>query len=137
MIVLTSALALCNPSQADTTAEVLRGVVVQDARATPTGDGLLLRFSIENTSGRTIVLEDVRAAAAETGSLYVDESGLYRVPAEQLIVLDQETLDLGTSHIGAVLSGFSEDLKSGDVIELELVFRSGIVPVSAHVHEEE
>lgn len=126
-------------SEADTTTHVLDGVVVEDARATPTraGERMILRFSVENTSGRTIVLEGVRSEAAEASSLFIVENGFYRRQAGELVLLDQETLDLGTSHIGAALTGLCKDYRIGDVIDFELVFRSGTVAASAHVHEEE
>lgn len=121
----------------DASTQVLSGVVVEEAWAFPAqrGGELRLKFRIENASGRALVLEGVSSPLAESGLLLMVEKGFYDRPMEQLFVADQEVLELDTSHFTAVLTGLSRTLAAGEVIDFELVFRSGVVPAQAHVHD--
>lgn len=125
-------------SPADETSEVLSGVTIEDARAVPaeTGGVTRLRFRLDNTSGRTVVLDGIRSPVASEGALVVSGGDGAQPAAAGLLLLDQETLDLGTSHLGAELRGLRRSLRDGDFIEFEAVFRSGTAPARAHVHAE-
>lgn len=125
-------------SRADETSEVLSGVTIEGARAEPPtpGGATRLRFRVENASGRTVVLEDIRSPDAAEGALVVSGGDGAQPAAAGLLLLDQETLDLGTSHLGAELRGLRRALRDGDIIEFEAVFRTGAAPARAHVHAE-
>lgn len=124
--------------QADETSEVLNGVTIEDARAAPaeSGGATRLRFRIENASGRTVALDAIRSPDAEEGVLVVVGDNDAQPAAAGLLLLDQETLDLGTSHLVAELRGLGRPLRDGDFIEFEAVFRAGTAPARAHVHAE-
>lgn len=110
-----------------------RGRAAEPADA---GGATRLRFRVENASGRTVVLEDIRSPDAAEGALVVSGGDGAQPAAAGLLLLDQETLDLGTSHLGAELRGLRRALRDGDIIEFEAVFRTGAAPARAHVHAE-
>lgn len=82
------------------------------------------------------MLEDIRSPDAAEGALVVSGGDGAQPAAAGLLLLDQETLDLGTSHLGAELRGLRRALRDGDIIEFEAVFRTGAAPARAHVHAE-
>lgn len=111
-------------------------MLIQDVRASATEEGgsTRLSFRIENATGRTQILDAVRSDDAEVGSLLVIDDGVETPAAAGLLMLDRETLNLGTSHIRVLLHGMMRPLKEGDIVAFEAVFREGTVPAQGHVH---
>ncbi|MFC4670775.1 copper chaperone PCu(A)C [Seohaeicola nanhaiensis] len=111
-------------------------MLISDVRASATEEGgsTRLTFRIENATGRTQILDAVRSDDAEEGSLVVIDDGVEAPAAAGLLMLDHETLNLGTSHIRVLLHGLKRPLKEGDVIAFQAVFRDGTVPAQGHVH---
>jgi copper(I)-binding protein len=137
--ILLFVLGVIGFARADIESEVMNGVVVNRASALPApqGGATRLRFSIENSSGRNLVLVGINSASAEAGRLLMDEGGSLQLPLDQLLIPDQEAIDLRTSHITAEFSGLRRAIRSGDTLEFELLFRTGRVAASADVHSEE
>lgn len=121
---------------ADAIDEIIDGAVLTAAHAEParTGEATRLRFSIENFSGRDLVLQNVRSDRAGRATMFWAGPGSLEHQAEQLFVPDETTIDFGTSHMGITLADLTTELRPGDRVEFELVFRSGTVIGSAHVH---
>lgn len=124
-------------TMADETIEILSGVLVEDAVVTPTpaGGTTILRFRIDNASGQPLVLTGVHSGQARSGALVMRQPVLGPIDISTLSILENEVLDLRSSHIWAELRDLKEPLNEGDVIEFGAVFRSFTVLVSAHVHQ--
>ena len=125
------------PSTADESFEPLSGVTVYDAvvDSAPTGATSRLQMKIENLSSEDITLIGVRSSIAASGALVV--VGGPEPDAETSLVLlirQEETLDLQSSHIRLELRGLKSPLTKGDSAPFELVFRRGVALGMAHVH---
>lgn len=124
------------PTMADETVETFFGALVEDAVATPApaGGTTILRFRIDNTSGGPLTLTGVHWTKAKSGSLVMKQPVLGPTDISSLSILENEVLDLRSSHIWAELRDLDQPLKEGDVIEFGAVFRSFTVLIPAHVH---
>lgn len=126
-----------NPSAADEAFEPLSSVTVYDAvvDSAPTGATSRLQMKIENLSSEDVTLIGVRSPMAESGALVVvggpePDAGTSLV----LLIRQEETLDLQSSHIRLELRGLKSPLTEGDSAPFELVFRHGFALGTAHVH---
>jgi copper(I)-binding protein len=130
------ALAPTLRAAADESFEPLSGVTIEDASITVARVGETARLSmrIDNASGRKITLLGVRAEIADSGALIVAPPGAAQQDAQSFVLLDQETLDLGSSHIGAELRGLRRPIHPGETVEFELIFAVGAVKAIAHAH---
>ena len=93
-----------------------------------------MRLRIDNASGRKIALLGLRAEIAEGGALTVSAPGAPTRDAQVFVLLDQEMLELGSSHIGAELRGLRRPIRAGEIIPFELIFAVGAVAATAHAH---
>lgn len=123
-------------ASADQTKEILDGVAVEDAVATaaPSGGVSEVRFRLDNASGRTLRLRGVKSKLAGSAALVMRMPETGPTDVESLTVLDQETLDLRSSHIWIELRDLTLPLDANDVVGFELVFDKGVVHAVAHVH---
>jgi hypothetical protein len=130
------AMAPALAAHADESFEPVSGVTIDGASvgAADAGGAARLLMRIDNASGRKITLLGLRAEIADSGALTVAPDGAARQDARSFVLLDQETLDLGSSHIGAELRGLRHPIHPGELIEFELIFAVGAVAGAAHVH---
>ena len=135
-VAVALALASTLPAAADESFEPLSGVAVEDASivAARVGDTARLTMRIDNASGRKITLLGVRAEIADSGALIVAPPGVAKQEAQSFVLMDQETLDLASSHIGAELRGLRRPIHPGETVEFELIFAVGAVKAIAHAH---
>lgn len=120
----------------DETVEILDGVLVEGAvmSAAEAGGASELRFRLDNASGRTLTLTGAGSPLAESGALVMrmPEDGPTEI--DGLTVLDQEVLDLLSSHVWIELRGLEQAVQPGDTVDVELLFDTGAVGAIAHVH---
>lgn len=133
---LVLAVALSGPVSADIESEVLNGVVVDQAWASPAAAGSKTRlsFRIDNRSGRNLILDDVSSGSAEAAQFFMSENSLSETPVDELFIPDQEVLNLDSSHLSVELIGLRRELRPGQTFDFELVFRTGRAPARAHIH---
>jgi copper(I)-binding protein len=122
--------------RADESSEPFSGVYVEDAVATPAaaGEVSFVGFRIDNFSGRNLQLMGVNSDAAETTLVLVRRGGTGGRIANTVLVMQDETLDLRTSHMWVELRGLKSEVREGDLVPLELIFARGRVPAQAHAH---
>jgi copper(I)-binding protein len=125
-----------SPALADETIEVMSGVLIEAATATPAlaGGTTLVHFSIDNASGQDLTLTGVRSDMARTGVLVMRQSTIGETDIPMLTILQEEVLDLRSSHIWVELRGLAAPLGEGDSLEFDLMFIKARVPVIADVH---
>ncbi len=128
--------ALNLPTLADESFEPISGVDVLNATATPAaiGETSRLRFRLENFSSSDLTLIGVRSKTASSGAIAIADGSGGSADTETLMIKQEETIDLETSHIWLELRGAKSRLSAGDTIPFELLFRNGIVPGIADVH---
>lgn len=116
--------------------EILTGVDVAGATAKSAraGEDTTVHFALENFSGRDLMLVGARSEVASTGALVLSVPGQPPEDVDVFMILDEERLDFGSSHIRIELRKLRRDLLDGDVISMELLFRQGIVPLRMDVH---
>ena len=124
------------PAAADETFEPISGVAILDATATTSlVDGTArLRFGLENFSSSDVTLIGVRSENAGSGTVILTDGSGGQSVALQLLVRQEESLDLSSSHIRIELRGLNKPLSEGDVMPFELLFRQGSATGFAHVH---
>lgn len=118
--------------------EPLQGVsitqlCVESARK---GDDPDVKLSIENWSGKTVTLTGIKSKKSKGGELYFRGAFNTSVQSESLTILQNETLNLSSSHVGVRLLGMKQDLNVGQHVPLLLEFRDGTVRVDTHALEE-
>lgn len=115
--------------------DVLQGVLIHDASVAPglAGGAVRVRLVIENLSAEGVFLDGLRSNTSKDGELFVIDGGDASAVRAGLAILQGETLDLASSHIGARLTGLDRPLRPGDHIDLTLEFRRGAVTIPAHV----
>lgn len=119
--------------------EILTGVDVAGATAKSAraGEDTTVHFALENLSGTDLMLVGARSEVASTGALVLSVPGLPPEDVDVFMILDQESLDFGSSHIRVELRGLQQDLLDGNVTSMELLFRQGIVPLRLDVHDQD
>ena len=124
------------PALADETIEALSGVLIEAVTATPAlaGGTTLVRLKIDNASGEDLTLTGVRSRMARTGALVMRQSITGEIDIPMLTILENEVLDLRSSHIWAELRGLAGPLGEGDLLEFDLLFIKARVSVTADVH---
>ncbi|KZY22568.1 hypothetical protein A3728_01130 [Sulfitobacter sp. HI0040] len=90
-------------------------------------------MKVQNLSSSSVVLEDVASDVSEGGELFYKDRFGTNPASAGFTLLQNETLDLSSSHLGLRLTGLKQNLVAGDHLMLELRFRSGSVTVQAHV----
>ena len=124
------------PVAADETIEVLSGVLVEDAVATPApaGGTTIVRFRIDNASSQDLAMTGIHSKRAQSGALVMRQPLVGPTDVTTLSILENEVLDLRSSHIWAELRGLDNALNDGDLLEFGAVFRTFTVLVIADVH---
>ena len=123
-------------ANADISKDVFDAIYLEQLAVEPATQGASARvkFAIENESGQPLTLTGVSSDTASSGALRLrfPVDGMRPVP--ELAILDRERLDLGTSHVEAVLLDVREQIVHGDTVHLTLHFRGFTIPVVAHAH---
>jgi|TARA_R110000868_G_scaffold343947_1_gene604899 copper(I)-binding protein len=123
-------------ANADISKDVFDAIYIEQLAVEPATQGASARvkFAIENESGQPLTLTGVSSDTASSGALRLrfPVDGMRPVP--ELAILDRERLDLGTSHVEAVLLDVREQIVHGDTVHLTLHFRGFTIPVVAHAH---
>lgn len=134
-VVLTVSLD-ASEAAADVTSEPLSGVTVEEATAEPAkaGEVSKLRFRLVNSGVSNLTLTGIHSPLSEAGALVLRGPLTGPRDVTTLTILQEEELDLMTSHIWGELRGLKRELATGSFVEFELVFRSGSVSAEAHVH---
>ncbi|WP_193174005.1 copper chaperone PCu(A)C [Nisaea nitritireducens] len=123
-------------ANADISKDVFDAISIEQLSVEPATQGASARvkFAIENESGQPLTLTGVSSGTASSGALRLRFPITGMSPVPELAILDRERLDLGTSHVEAVLLDVREPISHGDTVHLTLHFRSFSIPVVAHAH---
>lgn len=123
-------------SRADESSEPITGLYIEDAVATPAnaGETAIIGFRIDNFSARNVSLMGVSSQIADSASIMMRGGGVGTHIATAASVMQDETLDLRTSHMWVELRGLKTEIREGDLVPFELVFAHGRVGAQAHAH---
>jgi len=123
-------------SRADESSEPITGLYIEDAVATPAdaGETAIIGFRIDNFSGRNVSLMGVSSQTADSASVVMRGGRVGTHVTTAVSVMQDETLDLRTSHMWVELRGLKTKIREGDLVPFELVFARGRVSAQAHAH---
>lgn len=123
-------------SRADESSEPITGLYIEDAVATPAdaGETAIIGFRIDNFSHRNVSLIGVSSQNADLVMIILRGGGVGPDVATAVAVMQEETLDLRTSHMWVELRGLKSEIREGDFVPFDLVFARGRVSVRAHAH---
>lgn len=123
-------------AHADISAEPISGLQVDDAVVTlaKQGETALIGFRIENFSSRSFTLVGVRSAIAGSAVIVIDQGGGATGIATAVLIAQNETLDLRSSHLWIELRDVTEAIEPGDLVPFELIFATGTARAEAHAH---
>jgi copper(I)-binding protein len=123
-------------ARADFSEDVFDTISIEALSIDPVTQGTSARvkFAIENESGQPLMLTGVSSDIASSGALRLRFPVTGMRPIQELMILDRERLDLGTSHVEAVLLDVREPIGHGDTVHLTLHFRGFTISVVAHAH---
>ncbi len=126
------------PSNAwsDVISERTDGVYFEDAvvSAATKGGIAIVQFKITNFGLQHINLQGIRASFAETGKLLSSSQSPSAKSVTGFLILEEETIDFSSSHLRGELHNISQNLVSGDSVEIELEFAGFTTTTLAHVH---
>lgn len=123
-------------AHADESSEPNPGIYIEDAVATPAaaGETSIIGFRIDNFSGRSVNLMGVSSENATSALILIRGHGARTHIASGVSVMQEETLDLRTSHMWVELRGLKSAVMEGDLVPFELIFARGQVSAQAHAH---
>ncbi|WP_412074437.1 hypothetical protein [Tritonibacter mobilis] len=78
-------------------------------------------------------LQDISSDASSSGELFYKGAFGQSTVESGLPIMQEETLDLSSSHIGARLIDLNSGLLPGDHLTFKLHFRQGQIAISTHV----
>lgn len=139
IVLLFGTMALVSPSMAaeivQEDIEGLYGISISDVsiEAAQAMADAKVTMKVQNLSSSSVVLEDVASDVSEGGELFYKDRFGTNPASAGFTLLQNETLDLSSSHLGLRLTGLKQNLVAGDHLMLEMRFRSGSVTVQAHV----
>lgn len=128
--------SLATHTAADEATDSGEGLHIEDAVITSAdaGKSARLRFAISNYGPVKVRLNAVRTSIARDTKLMITMPGGGTRTVSGLPVLQEETLDLTTSHIMVKLVELKRPLNPGATVEFDVVFQNFSVPATAHVH---
>jgi len=121
---------------ADELSESYDGIVVEGAYV-QTDDKVpvsILKLKISNFSSNNLTLIGVEAEKFTNARLLMNDFKNGIIQIESLSILQEETLNLDTSHIWIELSGLKRAIQAGEKIEFDLLFAAGKVRANADIH---
>lgn len=118
-----------------TFAEALHGVTIENVNVTQgkRGENAAVTFIINNFSYQDVFLQGISSDASSSGELFYKGAFGQGIVESGLPIMQEETLDLSSSHIGARLTDLHSRLLPGDHLTLKLHFRKGQIAISTHV----
>lgn len=124
------------PVLADGSADAVPGLSVEDAIVTPSARGgtARVRLRIENFSGRSVALTGARSLRSRSAVIVRRVRGSVTPLKEPIFIVQNEELDLRSSHLWIELRNVKRKIGMGDDVPLELIFDTGVVRVDAHAH---
>ncbi len=130
------ALAYPATATADIISEERDGVYVEDAfiTASKKGGTATLKFKITNFGLRSISLQGIKSKMSETGKIVINVPESGPEPIKNLLILEEETLNLASSHLKGEFYNLTDDLVAGTDMEFTLVFTDFTTTAIAHVH---
>ena len=139
LLIITCFTTITTFAFADEKTETYDGIVVENAyiQTDHTKATSQLKLKVSNYSSDDLKLLDVQSAAFERTSLMLQMPGAGKVKVDSLTILQEETLELDTSHISIELKRLRHAIKPGDKIEFELVFSDQTIQALADVHPSE
>jgi len=140
VIVILASIALIfflnSTASADEVTETYDGIIVEQAFV-QTNLGIpnsQLRLKISNLTSGDLTLTSISTEWFEEAKILVRMPGKGLIEVDTLSILQEETLELDTSHLVIELRNLKRAIKKGDKIEFELFFANQTVPVLADVH---
>ncbi len=121
---------------ADEASETSDGLHIEEAVVTraQVGESARLRFKISNYGTRKVRLNSVRSDVAQDARLIMTLPGGLSKAVSGLPILQEETLNLATSHVQVELKELKQALLAGSTFEFEAVFQDFTLRAFAHVH---
>ena len=128
--------AMALPAFADEASENRAGVLIEGATLSkaPIGGTSILKMSITNQRRGPLVLTGIRSHFSDSAIIDVGDPSVGRKQTEELYILQNETLQLDTSHIQVRFPNLSKELSLGDHVILKIVFKGMEVDATADVH---
>ena len=124
------------PVHSDETSEFSDGILVENAQIKVTSDPKIanLEFAVSNLGVEDVTLIRLHSNISENIDIYYVSSDGKKRAISDLTILQEETLDLSSSHIKVDLLGMTKPLPPGSLIEFKLEFREFTTTAVAHVH---
>lgn len=124
-------------SIADRTTERTDDVLIEQASATraKVGETAFLRFQVSNYTSDTIRLIGVRSPVTRQANLIIVMPDVGAQVVNSLSILEEETLNVASSHIRVELKNVTSRIEAGSDVEFELIFENFITTATAHVHK--
>ena len=118
-----------------TFAEAFYGVTIENVNVTQgkRGENAAVTFIINNFSYQDVFLQGISSDASSSGELFYKGAFGQGIVESGLPIMQEETLDLSSSHIGARLTDLHSRLLPGDHLTLKLHFKKGQIAISTHV----
>ena len=88
---------------------------------------------IDNFSYRDVYLQGISSDVSSGGEFFYKDAIGQSIIENGLPIMQDETLDLSSSHIGARLTDLNSGLLPGDHLTLKLHFREGQIAILTHV----
>jgi len=136
LLIITCFTTITTFAFADEKTETYDGIVVENAyiQTDHTKATSQLKLKVSNYSSDDLTLIDVKSVSFEHANLLLQMPGVGKVKVDSLTILQEETLELDTSHISIELQKITHAIKSGDKVEFELVFSEQTIQAFADVH---
>ena len=118
-----------------TFAEAFYGVTIENVHVIQgqRGKNATINFVIDNFSYRDVYLQGISSDASAGGELFYKNAFGQSSIENGLPIMQDESLDLASSHIGARLTDLNSGLLPGDHLTLKLHFREGQIAILTHV----
>ena len=118
-----------------TFAEAFYGVTIENVHVSQgqRGGNAEVTFTINNFSYKDIFLQGISSDASSSGELFSKGAFGQSIIESGVPIMQEETLDLSNSNIGARLTDLNSRLLPGDHLTLKLHFRKGQIAISTHV----
>ena len=125
-----------NYAVADEETETYGGIIIENARVETDSKKpkAFLKMKISNLSQSGITLVGIRTENFNQAKILMEQPWKSSIRVDSLTILEEETLDLDTSHIRVELSGLNRAVKAGDIIQFELLFNNQVISAAADIH---
>ncbi len=123
-------------AEADENTEPLDGAFIEEAVVTPAkiGGTAFLRFKVSNFGSSPIVLSSITSSASKEAVVIMTMPDGATHIAPRLMVREEETLDLASSHITIELRELRRKIVPGSTLNFSVNFNGYHLPSVVHVH---